>query len=104
MQIHSGNVLSVNNEMYKHVRSPYSCKNEYLNKVSDEYLGKQSSFVPEVGAFEEKHTGKVNSGRRSGLSECFQPHMKCNAGVIYTVRDSLYSNMCSCLLYTSRCV
>ena len=27
---------------------------EYLNKVFDEYLGKQSSFVPEAGAFEEK--------------------------------------------------
>ena len=46
MQIHSGNVLSVTNEMYKHLRSPYSCKNEYLNKIFDEYLGKQNSFVP----------------------------------------------------------
>ena len=67
----------------------------------DEYLGKQSAFVPEVGAVEEKHTGKVNSDRRSELSECFQPHMKYNTGVIYTVGDSLY---CTCLLYTSRCV
>ena len=25
MQIHSGNVLTVSNEIYKHLRSPYSC-------------------------------------------------------------------------------
>ena len=69
IQIHSGNVLSVSNEMYKHLRSPYNYKNEYVHKVFDEYLGKQSSFVPKAGAFEEKHTGKVNSDRRSELSE-----------------------------------
>ena len=87
--------LDVYKRQYKYLRSPYSCKNEYVNKIFDEYLGKQSSFVPEAGAFEEKHTGKVNSDRRSELSECFQPHMKRNAGVMYKVRDSLYSNMCS---------